>query len=413
MSEPGPTRHLSLDAIRGVAVMGILLLNIFGFAMPQAAYTNPFAWGGTAPADIAAWAVGFVMFEGKMRALFSMLFGASAALIIDRARASGDRGATAHFPRMAWLLIFGLAHHLLVWEGDILVQYAIVGAVAFAFSSLSNRVLVRWSFGLLLASVLMHGAIMAGAYLLRAEAAAPNASEKARRTYANMEASFSQPGSAGVAQDLKDLRRDYPAIRDARIREAPGSIGGVLSVFGLETLGLMLAGMALLRSGFLTGEWPQARYRRWAIRAYLVGIPPTLALAAWNWASGFDTLATFSTFFAWVEPFRYATTLGHAALAMLLLHRFANSPLVARIAAAGRTAFTNYLVTSIVMTTIFYGYGGGLFGQVGRAELYLFVFAMWAAMLAWSKPWLARFRYGPFEWAWRSLSRAKLQPMRA
>ena len=393
--------------------MGILLLNIFNFAMPQAGYINPLAWGGDRLIDFAAWGLNFVLFEGKMRALFSVLFGASAALIIDRARASGATGATAHFPRMAWLLVFGTLHHLLVWEGDILVQYAIVGAVLFGFASLSNAALARWSAGLLAASFLIHAAGGVGAYMLRAGAEAPNASARTRQAYAGMEAAFARPGSASVRGDLANFRRDYSAIRDARIREAPSTVAGALSVFGLETLGLMLAGMALLRSGFLTGAWEAARYRRWATRAYLVGIPPTVAMAAWNWASGFDPLATFTTFFAWTEPFRYAVALGHAALVALLIRRYAGTPAVARVAAAGRMAFTNYLVTSLVMTTIFYGYGGALFGEVGRAELYLFVFAMWAAMLAWSAPWLAAYRYGPFEWAWRSLSRAAPQPFRA
>lgn len=392
--------------------MGILLLNIFGFAMPQAGYVNPLAFGGTRPIDFAAWAAGFVLFEGKMRGLFSILFGASTVLIIDRARASGRSGATAHFPRMAWLLVFGLAHHLLVWEGDILVQYAIVGAAAFAFTSLSNAALRRWSAGLLCASVLMHASIMAGAYGMRAAATAPGASVRTRSAFASVEASFAQPGGAGVRGDLANFRRAYPAIRDTRAREAGGSIAGVLTIFGMETLGLMLAGMLLLRNGFLTGGWSDARYRRWAVRAYLIGIPPSIALAAWDWASGFDTLATYATFLAWTEPFRYAVTFGHAALAMLLLRRFADTRVAAGIAAAGRMAFTNYLLTSIVMTAIFYGYGGALYGRVGRAELYLFVFAMWAAMLAWSEPWLACFRYGPFEWAWRSLSRAAVQPFR-
>ena len=83
-----------------------------------------------------------------------------------------------------------------------------------------------------------------------------------------------------------------------------------------------------------------------------------------------------------------------------------------RLAAAGRMAFTNYLATSIVMTTIFYGYGLGLFGSVGRLPLYLFCFGMWAAMLLWSKPWLERYHYGPLEWLWRSLSRWRVQPMK-
>ena len=85
---------------------------------------------------------------------------------------------------------------------------------------------------------------------------------------------------------------------------------------------------------------------------------------------------------------------------------------VSRVAAAGRMAFSNYLGTSIAMTTIFYGYGLGLFGDVGRWALYLVCIGMWAVMLLWSKPWLDRFRYGPLEWLWRSLARGKLQPMR-
>ena len=116
-------------------------------------------------------------------------------------------------------------------------------------------------------------------------------------------------------------------------------------------------------------------------------------------------------FLGWSIPARVVCTVGHAALAVLLVERFAGTALVARIAAAGRMAFTNYLMTSIVMTTIFYGYGLGLFGHVARAEVYLFVLGMWTLMLAWSKPWLDRFVYGPFEWLWRSLSRGELQPM--
>src|SRR3546814_11868070 len=105
-------------------------------------------------------------------------------------------------------------------------------------------------------------------------------------------------------------------------------------------------------------------------------------------------------------------TVGWAALSMLLIRTRASASVRVRLAAAGRMAFTNYLTTSIVMTSIFYGYGLGLFGSVGRAALYLFCLGMWAAMLLWSKPWLDRFHYGPFEWLWRSLARAQRQPMR-
>jgi len=105
-------------------------------------------------------------------------------------------------------------------------------------------------------------------------------------------------------------------------------------------------------------------------------------------------------------------TIGYIALLVYLIQKFAQHPVMHRVAAVGRAAFTNYLATSLLMTFIFYGWGLGLYGQVGRAELYLFVLGAWALMLLWSKPWLMRFRFGPLEWLWRSLARRKVQPMR-
>ena len=111
-------------------------------------------------------------------------------------------------------------------------------------------------------------------------------------------------------------------------------------------------------------------------------------------------------------PFDTLMTIGWAALIMLLIKTVASDAVRARLAAAGRMAFTNYLATSVVMTTIFYGYGLALFGSVPRAALYLFCFAMWAAMLLWSKPWLDRYRYGPLEWLWRCLTYRTVFPLK-
>ena len=141
-----------------------------------------------------------------------------------------------------------------------------------------------------------------------------------------------------------------------------------------------------------------------------IGIP-AYVLLAWGYAqSGFTLPMTFAYVMAATVPFRPLMILATAALIILLTRR--GGWLVDRIAAAGRTAFTNYLGTSILMTTLFYGYGFGLYGSLSRAELWPVVFAAWALMLLWSKPWLERFRYGPFEWLWRSLARGELQPMR-
>jgi uncharacterized protein len=179
-----------------------------------------------------------------------------------------------------------------------------------------------------------------------------------------------------------------------------------------ETLGLMALGMILFRNGFLTGGWTRERYRRFMIRAYAIGIPPLCALAAWSWASGFDPAVALGNFIAWSMPFRIAVMLGHAALLMLIINRFIDHPMIARVEAAGKAAFTNYLGTSILMTGIFYGWGLGLYGELSRWQVYLFVPLVWVIMLLWSKPWLDRNRYGPLEWLWRSLARGQMQSMR-
>jgi len=174
----------------------------------------------------------------------------------------------------------------------------------------------------------------------------------------------------------------------------------------------MLIGMALYKSRMLTGEWSAARYTRWAAVCFAIAAPVLAAMAWYIAQTGFATMTVFATSLVFSTPFDILMSVGWAALIMLLIQTRASDAVRARLAATGRMAFTNYLVTSIVMTTIFYGYGLGLFGSVGRAPLYLFCFGMWAAMLLWSKPWLARYHYGPLEWLWRSLSRLSLQPMR-
>jgi uncharacterized protein len=144
-----------------------------------------------------------------------------------------------------------------------------------------------------------------------------------------------------------------------------------------------------------------------------VGLAANAALGAWQLREGFGGYATFTSHILWSMPFDFAMSLGYAALVMAVVQAAkAPSVIIDRVAAVGRMAFTNYLMTSIIMTTIFYGYGLGLTGRLERAELFLVMLGMWALMLGWSKPWLDRFNYGPFEWLWRSMSRLQLQRMR-
>jgi uncharacterized protein len=401
-------RLITLDALRGFAVMGILAMNIVAFAMPEMAYVSPKAYGGQTASDIAAWLLGFLLFDGKMRGLFSILFGASMLLIVDRAEASGQSPGSVHYRRMAWLAIFGLCHYFFIWWGDILFLYAAVGCIAFGFRKWEAQRLIKWALGLFTLGIVLTSFFF-GAQLAIAGAADDPASPMAEagRDVRDEYAKIDQE----VIEELALYRGPYGPIVDERLGSAANPVVGVVMTM-LETLPLMMLGMALFRNGFLTGAWGADDYRRTARRWLPPGLLLTLLVAWLQWRSGFDYIVAVNAFMAWAGPGRLMMTIAYAALLVLVIRRAGGSRWMARVAAAGQAAFSNYLGTSIVMTTIFYGYGIGLFGDVGRWPLYLFCFGMWAVMLLWSKPWLERFRYGPLEWLWRSLARGSLQPMR-
>jgi len=179
---------------------------------------------------------------------------------------------------------------------------------------------------------------------------------------------------------------------------------------GAETLAYFLIGMALFKNGFLTGAWRASLYVRTALIGFAIATP-LYALLAWLLIRAeFSAPMIATCAMAATVPIRPVMILAIAALVILVTRR--GGPLVDRIAAAGRAAFTNYLGSSILMTTIFYGYGLGLYGAFSRAQLWLVVVPAWGLMLLWSKPWLDRFRHGPLEWLWRSLVRGRPQALR-
>lgn len=404
-------RILTLDIVRGVAVMGILTMNIVAFALPFPAYANPAAYGGDNGLDLASWAFNFLIFDGKMRGLFSILFGASTLLVIERATASGRGGAKAHYARMIVLLGFGLIHFYFIWFGDVLALYALCGMLLYFFRNKSLRSLVRWAVAFLSLSVIYFGLIAVLGAIAGSPDLSPNAADslmEARRAI-DLELGATSPK---IAADLQLFRSDYATIVDSRLNGKTFDPLIAFFSFGLETVGLMLLGMALFKSGFLTGQWDPPRYRSWATRCALVSLPALAALAWWQASSGFDAVRVFAAFFALSVPFDIAMAIAWAALVIWWVKVWPMPALKDCIAAAGRMAFTNYLASSVVMTSIFYGYGLGLFGEVSRAGLWLFVLGMWGLILLWSKPWLDRFQYGPLEWLWRSLARLEFQPLR-
>lgn len=405
------TRYESLDAIRGVAVMGILAMNIVAFALPFPAYANPAAGGPPSHLDLATWFFNFVLIDSKMRGMFSMLFGASTLLVIESAANGGRSAAGAHYSRMFWLGIFGLIHFYLIWFGDILFLYAACGLLIFLFRNLSVKALLIWAGAFFLIALALPGSLWTMLTMADAGTLPPEAMEGMKQALADMNNDMG-PGTATYAKDIAIYLGSYAGIVGHRTGEMGSDPIFFLTMFSWETIGLMLIGMALFKSDMLTGGWEPARYRKWAAACFLIGIPPLVALAFYQINNGFSAISVFGATIVWSIPFDTLLTVGWASLIMLLIKTAASADTRARLAATGRMAFTNYLTTSIVMTTVFYGYGLGLFGSIARLPLYLFCFGMWAAMLLWSKPWLERFQYGPLEWLWRSLSRWQLQPMR-
>jgi uncharacterized protein len=401
-------RIVTLDLIRGIAVMGIFSVNIVDFSMIQAAYLNPAGYGGWHGADGIVWALNMLFVDGKFRSLFSMLFGASMLLVIERAERSGESGWTVHWRRMAVLLAFGAAHAILLWRGDILTLYAMTGIVAYLFRKMTVEKLAALGLSLSLTNLLLFGAIAATLVHQDLVAHAPHPTAEILRDW-NANAGSFFPTAKAIAADRAIYGGSWLAIV---ANEASGAsqilVNNVLLL--PDTLGLMLLGMAASRSGFLTGEWSDDRYRRIAKWGIAIGFAGFAGLVIADFATRFYVPLILGGFMAAMVPFRLAMAFGYAALIVLLFRR--PGELRARFAAVGRAAFTNYLGTSIVATAVFYGWGLGLYGQVSRAEAWLLVPVVWALMLLWSKPWLDHFNYGPFEWAWRTLSRGKLQPMR-
>jgi uncharacterized protein len=409
VTEP-PPRIATLDIVRGVAVMGILAMNIVAFAMPDAAYLNPLAYGVDGDADIASWAFSFVLIDGKMRGLFSFLFGASLLLVIEKAEAKGESPARVHFARMLWLLLFGYLHFYFIWYGDILTGYASMGLLAWFFRNKEPGQLFFWGGLFVFLQFVLFAALAASFLYVSSQAAAPGADAAILKQWAEMQEGFAIPTDAELAKEMALYQGSWWAHAVHQLTEQTTQPLVMLGIFGWETLGYMLLGMAALKNGFFTGAWSDDRYRRVALIGFAITIPVYAILAALLWKLDFAVPMIVALGLAATVPFRPLMVAAVAALIILLTRR--GGALVERIAAAGRAAFTNYLGTSILMTALFNGWGLGWFGTMRRIELWPVVIVMWVVMLLWSKPWLDRFQYGPFEWLWRSLARLSPQPMR-
>lgn len=394
MDAPVKDRLTGMDALRGIAVLGILMMNIQGYAMSPLAYDNPSMQMDLGGANLTVWAVANLFFQLKFITLFSTLFGAGIAMMVERS--GGD--TARHKRRMLWLLAIGAVHAYLIWWGDVLVSYALLGLIAVNLRNLPARQLVLWGLVLIGASaVIMVGGAWAGVLL-----EGMTGSSEQDATLAGLVTAQTGAYQSGYINSL--LWNIGFALM--------GQIGGLMTI-GPRLLGLMFIGMALYKSGFLSASWSTARYAMIAGG----GVAAGLAITAFGTVSmiegEFGTTAiaiasTTSYFGSLIQAMGYAAAVMLAARAGGMLLK----PLVDLFAATGRMAFTNYLAQSVIMTAIFVGPPGlGLFGTVERVGQFKLVLAVWAVQLIWSVLWLSVFRYGPMEWVWRSLTYGNRQPM--
>jgi len=414
-----------LDATRGIAVLGILIMNVTGFGLPRA-YDDPTNWGGAEGINLTTWRIAALFFEGTMRGLFTLLFGAGALLFLQRhaARDSGLLPADLYFRRTIWLIAFGLVNaYLLLWPGDILYYYGVVGLLLFVFRNVTPRKLI------VAAAVIMilQTAVSVGEWFGYREVttAAAQAQEarssgkvltqeqgQAIETLARINGEFKPP--------LDEMEKEVSRVRKSYLSAlglvAPKSWHYETTFFLqhglLECLGMMLLGMALLKYGVLTGAASPRVYATLTLVGYAIGLAVNLFETSNLVRAEFAVEALIASYLTY-DLGRIPLTLGHIGLIGLLYRASPLSAAMRNLSAVGQLALTNYLTQSLICMLLFTGAGLALYGHLERHELYYVVAAIWIVQLIWSPLWLRRFRFGPAEWLWRSLTYWQRQPLRS
>ncbi len=416
-------RIAAIDVLRGVALLGILVINIDFFALPNSTYHNPALAGGFDGMNLLMWRFTSAVFCQKMMAIFSMLFGAGLLLMYQRFEESGRKFGGFYYRRVLWLMAIALVHAYLIWHGDILFTYAFVGLFMFLFRRRNARTMIIVGICFLLVGMFM-SALGGGSFMFleKTVASAEKAREEGKTLTLDqqhmMEAwdevqQMAHPSEEKINEEYESFRGGYLDNLEAR---APLSIimqtQALLFLIMWRVAGLMLLGMGLMKLGVFSALKSTKFYVTLGAICYAVGLPLSIYGTETRIAHEFDLIHGFliGNHFDYVGSVLVA--IGHACLIMLICKHGLLTGLTKRLAAVGRMALSNYLMHSIICTTIFYGFGFGLFGHFERFALQGFVVSIWIVQLILSPWWLSRFRFGPVEWLWRTLTYMKKQPMR-
>lgn len=405
MSLPAPVtaaaRIESLDVLRGFALLGILAMNIRVMGAPFGAYMYPYAMFEYEGANRIAFLVTAVFFDLKMMGLFSMLFGAGVVLYAAKGEGNGTPTTGLWFRRMFWLLVIGLMHAYFIWNGDILVPYALTGLLVLWWVR-------RWTARTLImagAVLLLVGGLLGASTLMTWD----SMSEQGRAS----QLSFMMPTPEQVEEQLDEMRGSYTEVVAARAPLVLLAQTVFYATFFLwRTGGMMLIGMGLFKAGFLDGRWPPSSYTRTAVICLALGLSMSTIgvyqLEQVRFSMPERTLPDLWNYFGAVF-----TSIGYAAGILAVVTTGALAGLRRRLAAVGRMAFTNYLSQSVITAVLFLGWGLAMAGRLDYAQQLLVVAAIWVVQLIVSPLWLAKFRLGPLEWLWRSLTYWRRQAWRS
>ena len=413
-------RLQSIDVLRGFALLGILAMNVMVFAMPFAAYNNPTVYPEYEGTNRIVYWVTHTIFDLKMMALFSMLFGAGVVIWTRKATTPEDhrRLRWIWLRRMFWLFVIGMIHAWIIWEGDILVAYAVCGAAALWWLRRLPPVWLLIVAGAFFAiHLLLMGFMSSQTWLLFAdvewaEQIRQSMTPEQLATAREEAAMFLAATPEQVAEDIAWLRGSWMELFKRR-----AEFTFMMQVFILplylfwRSTAMMLLGAALMKMGVFSAEKSPRFYAGMAILGYAIGLPMVVGGILYNESHGFD-IVYFSLPGQWFNLIgSVPMALGHAGLILWVFKKGYLARLTFALSRVGQMAFTNYLMQSVLCSLIFFGWGLGMAGEFGRLGQQMIVVGIWIVQILWSVAWLSKYRFGPAEWLWRSLTYWKLQPM--
>ena len=393
-------RLTNLDVIRGVALLGILLMNIQAFSLHFAAYSNPLALGPINDTDYLIYYFNHIFADQKFMTLFATLFGVGVVLMTDKLDSKGAETRKIHFKRMIILMFIGLLHAYFLWFGDILFTYAIAGFIVYSMRRKSVKFLIITGVTLLsLTSLTLYSIALALPHILIED---PQAITDMTTYWV--------PSPAQIADDIAANQMGWVAAIEHRVAIAAYMQSNILFYLP-RVIALMCIGMALYKLNLFGNALSNKRLARYCMVSLSIGITLSIVGIMQNNASGWPLEAMLSG-----QLYNYWGSIFSAFAYLCALIMFCRSTMLIKLkqllANIGKMALTNYLTQSLICCFVFSGWGLGLYGTMTRSELVVVVIAVWVCQIGFSAIWMSNFKFGPIEWLWRCLTYSHWQSIK-